>query len=242
VQFTVEQLPEDVPITVDGFVTAAGRLSAGTYRSAVNAFSRHRAAGDACQERKAMEPRPAGRVVRPVPGRPHRDDQVDAWTVPLPTIDPQVVVRSARALDRYGPHFTYRHFAAARHLTSLLSAGAGVAGAFALAQLRPTREWLMARIDAMEQPDERRRARSWFRATFVGTGGGRRVVTQVSGGDPGYGETAKMLSESALCLAFDELPETAGQVTPAVAMGIPLRKRLTKAGIAFEVISREPGP
>ena len=28
-----------------------------------------------------------------------------------------------------------------------------------------------------------------------------------------------MLAESALCLAFDELPETAGQVTTAVAMG-----------------------
>ena len=48
---------------------------------------------------------------------------------------------------------------------------------------------------------------------FLGEGGGERVVTEVSGGDPGYGETAKMLAESALCLAHDELPDTAGQVT-----------------------------
>ena len=54
---------------------------------------------------------------------------------------------------------------------------------------------------------------------FVGEGGGRRVVTEVAGGDPGYGETAKMLAESALCLAADNLPETAGQVTTAQAMG-----------------------
>ena len=33
-------------------------------------------------------------------------------------------------------------------------------------------------------------------------------MTEVSGGDPGYGETLKMLAESALCLAQDELPET----------------------------------
>jgi short subunit dehydrogenase-like uncharacterized protein len=58
----------------------------------------------------------------------------------------------------------------------------------------------------------------------------------VSGGDPGYDETAKMLAESALCLATDDLPETAGQVTTAAAMGDALLDRLTKAGIRFETL------
>jgi short subunit dehydrogenase-like uncharacterized protein len=78
---------------------------------------------------------------------------------------------------------------------------------------------------------------------FVGEGGGRRVVTEVAGGDPGYGETSKMLAESALCLAHDPLPATAGQVTTAVAMGDALRQRLEKAGITFRVLdSRERRP
>ncbi|MDT4964517.1 MAG: hypothetical protein QOF87_4164, partial [Pseudonocardiales bacterium] len=81
-----------------------------------------------------------------------------------------------------------------------------------------------------------RRARSWFTVTFVGEGGGERVVTRVSGGDPGYDETAKMLAESALALAFDELPTTAGQVTTAAAMGDALLERLQLAGIKFEVV------
>ena len=55
--------------------------------------------------------------------------------------------------------------------------------------------------------------------------------TRVSGGDPGYDETAKMLAESALCLAFDDNPETAGQVTTAQAMGDALIDRLVRAGI-----------
>jgi short subunit dehydrogenase-like uncharacterized protein len=59
------------------------------------------------------------------------------------------------------------------------------------------------------------------------------VVSEVSGGDPGYGETSKMLSESALCLAQDELPDRAGQLTPAVAMGQALIDRLQAAGIEF---------
>jgi short subunit dehydrogenase-like uncharacterized protein len=57
----------------------------------------------------------------------------------------------------------------------------------------------------------------------------------VSGGDPGYEETSKMLAESAMSLAFDDLPKTAGQVTPAVAMGNALIDRLTSAGIEFQV-------
>lgn len=71
---------------------------------------------------------------------------------------------------------------------------------------------------------------------FVASGGDTRLITEVSGGDPGYEETAKMLAESALSLAFDELPETAGQVTTAVAMGDALRTRLQEAGIAFGVV------
>ena len=55
------------------------------------------------------------------------------------------------------------------------------------------------------------------------------------GGDPGYDETAKMLAESAMSLAFDDNPKTAGQVTTAVALGENLLARLVKAGLEFTV-------
>jgi short subunit dehydrogenase-like uncharacterized protein len=58
----------------------------------------------------------------------------------------------------------------------------------------------------------------------------------VSGGDPGYTETAKMLAESGLCLAFDDIPERSGQLTTAVAMGDALLPRLQDAGIGFRVL------
>jgi short subunit dehydrogenase-like uncharacterized protein len=45
-----------------------------------------------------------------------------------------------------------------------------------------------------------------------------------------------MLAESALCLATDDLPETAGQVTTATAMGGALVDRLTKAGMRFATL------
>jgi short subunit dehydrogenase-like uncharacterized protein len=62
------------------------------------------------------------------------------------------------------------------------------------------------------------------------------VHTRVSGGDPGYDETSKMLAESALCLALDDNPPTAGQVTTAQAMGDRLTERLQAAGIRFEFL------
>jgi short subunit dehydrogenase-like uncharacterized protein len=45
-----------------------------------------------------------------------------------------------------------------------------------------------------------------------------------------------MLGESALCLAADNLPQTSGQVTTAVAMGDALTARLRSAGIKFELL------
>jgi short subunit dehydrogenase-like uncharacterized protein len=54
--------------------------------------------------------------------------------------------------------------------------------------------------------------------------------------DPGYGSTSKMLGESALCLALDELDSSGGCSTPAAAMGTPLLARLQKsAGLRFSL-------
>jgi saccharopine dehydrogenase (NAD+, L-glutamate forming) len=154
----------------------------------------------------------------------------------MPTIDPQIVLRSARALDRYGPDFTYGHFVVVKRLPYALALPAGIGAVGVAAQIPPLRKFMLGRIDPGEGPDEAQRAKGWFNVRFVGEGGGKRVVTEVRGGDPGYGETSKMLAESALCLANDDVPDVSGQLTPAVAMGAALRERLQRAGIAFEVV------
>ncbi|TDC02112.1 saccharopine dehydrogenase, partial [Micromonospora fluostatini] len=84
VWFTVRHLPTDVPITVDGYVRAGGRFSAGTYHSALTAFSRAGEASRVARERRAVEPRPTDRRVRAVPGRVGRSAETGGWAVPLP--------------------------------------------------------------------------------------------------------------------------------------------------------------
>ncbi len=233
--YTVEQLPEGVPLTVKGYVRAGGRPSAGTFHSAITIFSRLRQANAALAERKRAEPKPDRRV-RSAGEKPHREASLGAWALPLPTIDPQIVKRSAAALERYGPDFSYGHYAAVEHLPVAMGAVAGVGGLFAIAQIPPARDLLMGRMKSGDGPSAAQREKSWFKVRFVGEGGGKRVLTEVAGGDPGYGETSKMLAESALCLVHDELPETAGQVTTAQAMGDALIARLQRRDISFSVL------
>lgn len=235
VLYTVEQLPEGVPIDVKGYIRAGGTASGGTYHSAIGAFARLRQSASTAKERRQREPRPEGRKVRGA-GKVGRGADGKGWALPLPTIDPQVVLRSARALERYGPEFTYSHFAQFTRLPVLVGTVAGAGVLLAGAQLPPTRKALLKLRAQGDGPSPEKRASSWFRLRLVGEGGGKRVVTQVSGGDPGYDETAKMLSESALCLAYDDVPKVAGQTTTAVAMGRPLIDRLDRAGIRFETL------
>lgn len=234
--FTVQQLPAGEPIRLRGVVRSNATFSGGTFHSAMTAFSRARQMKQAFGERRRKEPRPEGRKVRTIAGKPGRDATLGYWLLPLPTIDPIVVARSAAALPAYGPDFGYSHFAGLETLRYTIGGTVGISALALAAQVPPVRKALMKRIKPGDGPSESRRAKSWFTVDFLGEAGGKTVHTRVSGGDPGYTETAKMLAESALCLALDDNPPTAGQVTTATAMGDRLLARLQAAGITFEVV------
>ncbi|MFC4782977.1 saccharopine dehydrogenase family protein [Nocardioides sp. MAHUQ-72] len=235
--YTVQQLDAAGPVTVRGVVRAGGMFSGGTFHSAMTAMSRARQMKEASSARRRVEPRPEGRSSRAVAGKPHRDGSLGYWLLPLPTIDPVVVARSGAALASYGPEFRYSHYAGTKTLRYAAGGTAGVGFLAAAAQVRPVRNLLLGRIKQGDGPGESKREKSWFTVDFVGEGDGRTIHTRVSGGDPGYTETAKMLAESAMCLAFDDNPTTAGQVTTAQAMGDNLLARLQAQGIRFEVVT-----
>ncbi|MBJ7471537.1 MAG: saccharopine dehydrogenase NADP-binding domain-containing protein [Solirubrobacteraceae bacterium] len=238
--FTVRQLPHDFPIAVTGAVRANAEFSGGTFQSAIGGFAAMGEAQKLAKRRRERElaehPSPKRRV-RPVAGKPRRDESTGRWLAPLPTIDPAIVVRSAAALPEYGPDFTYEHTMSAKRLATVAGLGIGAGALLVAVKIPPVRNLLKKVKAAGTGPDEARREQSWFTVRFTGKAAGKTVITEVRGGDPGYDETAKMLAESALCLAFDDNPETAGQVTTAVAMGDHLLERLQAAGISFTVVS-----
>ena len=233
--YTVKQLPADAPITLRGVVRSGGMASGGTIHSALGQFSRARQMKAAHSARRRAERKPAhGRSSRAVSGKPHRDSLLGYWLLPLPTIDPIIVARSGAALAAYGPKFRYSHFAGTKTLRYAAGGAVVVSALAAAAQVSPVRNFLLGKVAAGDGPDEAKRDKSWFTVDFVGESGAQTVRTRVSGGDPGYTETSMMLAESALCLAFDDNPPTAGQVTTAQAMGENLLARVQAGGLTFE--------
>jgi saccharopine dehydrogenase (NAD+, L-glutamate forming) len=234
--YTVQQLPPGEPITLRGVVRSAGTFSGGTFHSALDQFARAREMKRTHAARRRAEVRPEGRSSRSFSGTPHRDPVLGYWLLPLPTVDPVIVARSGAALEAYGPKFRYSHWAGIKTLRYAAGGAVGVGLLTVAAQVKPVRSFLKGKVSQGSGPDEARREKSWFTVDFVGEAGGQTVHTRVSGGDPGYTETAKMLAEAALCLALDDNPRTAGQVTTAQAMGDALLERLQAAGIRFETL------
>ena len=87
-------------------------------------------------------------------------------------------------------------------------------------------------------PDAEAREKGFFNLEQIGRfADGRQIRSRITGDrDPGYGSTSKMLAESAVCLALDDLDSGAGVLTPVAAMAAPLLKRLREnAGLSFEI-------
>ncbi|MBX2999396.1 MAG: saccharopine dehydrogenase NADP-binding domain-containing protein [Caldilineaceae bacterium] len=233
VYMVVKELPDDAAVTVEGFISTDASFSGGTWHSAIEMISRRGLRGP-----KVKSPAGDGRVVASGKRTIHRSDVTGGWVAPLPTIDPQVILRSARALPIYGQEFRYVHYLDVGSLPKLIGLGIGVGALAGMAQIKPTRDLLYKLQPQGQGPSAEKRARSHFQVTIIGRAGDQKVVGKVNGGDPGYTETAKMAAESALCLALDRdrLPDRAGVLTPVVTMGDPLLERLRAAGMIFEIV------
>jgi short subunit dehydrogenase-like uncharacterized protein len=238
VRFAVSHLPDDADVVMRGYVRAQGRMSGGTARTALDSLS----GGTPPPSRVRTSPDDVRPVERLVLGA-HRPERLGGWAVPMPTVDPLIVLRSARTLPGYGRMFVYGHFAHLRRTSTLIGGGLVLGAAALAARTRPGRAALERLLPAPgEGPDEATRAAGRFTVLLLGTAHGDReeddvrIVARVRGRDPGYGETSRMLAEAALTLASDERPDVVGVVTPAVGLGIPYQRRLEAAGMRFEVV------
>ena len=177
------------------------------------------------------------------------DEDVESWTAPfvMAGVNTRVVRRSnALAGYPYGRGFRYREATltgpgmAGRLKGGMLAAalGALVVGISA----RPTRAVLEKFFlpEPGEGPSRDQQRSGFFSLMQVGKlADGKVLRTRIAGDrDPGYGSTSKMLAESAVCLARDELDAAGGVWTPASAMGAPLLDRLrSNAGLTFEMLA-----
>lgn len=173
------------------------------------------------------------------------DPDFEQWTAPfvMAAVNTRVVRRSNALLNfRWGKNFHYNEATLCKSRTvATRNAVAGKVGMHLLS--RPTARRLAARMlpKAGEGPSQQVREKGFYELFFHGKHPQHRnkdIRIKVSGDmDPGYGSTSKMLAESAVCLAKDDLKVDGGVWTPASAMNELLLERLTNnAGLKFEII------
>jgi short subunit dehydrogenase-like uncharacterized protein len=176
------------------------------------------------------------------------DPDADSWTAPfiMATVNTRVVRRSHALLGYpWGESFRYREAirtgrgAAGWLRSAVITAGlTGLVGAASFGWSRGLLERYVLPKPGTG-PDAEARKKGFFNLEQVGRlADGRQIRGKITGDrDPGYGSTSKMLAESAVCLALDELDSGAGVLTPAAAMAAPLLNRLRQnAGLGFEIL------
>jgi short subunit dehydrogenase-like uncharacterized protein len=193
---------------------------------------------DRAAEPDTRQPRDVGPPSQTADGR---------WTAPfvMAPYNTRIVRRSNALQDwAYGRGMSYGEVMGVGRgpLGAITAAGvtAGLAGALAAMSFAPARGLIDRVLPAPGSgPSEEVRRKGWFRMVVdATTDDGRRYRATAAGkGDPGYAATAVMLGESGLALALDgaRLPDRAGSLTPATAMGDVLVERLRAAGHTYEV-------
>lgn len=199
----------------------------------------------------ALTPGPANRLpIRTASGW-GRDLLSGGWQAPfvMGGYNQQIVQRSNHLADwGYGELMRYREIVmtgtglpgAAR--AAALSAGTtALVGALSLAPTRALVDRILPAPGSGPSPEAIARGR-FAVDVDVHPVEGHPVRTRIAAPfDPGYGGTGVMLGESALSLAFDDLPARAGVLTPMTAMGDALAERLRRQ--RFTVQTRvETGP
>ncbi len=229
---------------------AKGGFSGGTIASMVNLMDEARK--DPSARRVLLDPyalNPEGERDGPdrrdLQGAAY-DTTIKSWVGPfvMAGINTRIVRRSnALSGYRYGRDFAYSEVMRFGPGLKGRAAAMGFAlgfGAFAGAMAVPATRKLLGRWlpDQGQGPTFDAIEKGMFDIRLIGEAEGRRIEVRVRADkDPGYGATAVMLGESAVCLAVDRgsLAARGGVLTPATAMGMTLVERLRAAGVTFEV-------
>jgi short subunit dehydrogenase-like uncharacterized protein len=228
-----QNLPIDEPKVLRSYVKTNATFSGGTLTTAINALHLE-VKNEAIKIPRWPRHPDTPRAVRKI----HKISEVGGWGIPMPVVDPHIVKRSIATMPaHYGEATAYAQFFVRSTFGKVVKTILPIAVASFLVRFEYYRKKLLKKFPQGTGPSEERRKKSRFEITCIGEARSKKVMVSMSGGDPGYNETAKMMSEAAFTLLDRIRVESlqAGVNTPVQAFGEGLIDRLKAKGIKFEL-------
>jgi len=220
---TVKELDSE-NIDLKYYLKSKGKISGGTWASFVNSLNKPTPIIDRNTKKSKKHK------------KLFYSKRFNRWALLFPVIDKYIVMKSSRRFkDNYGKNFNFTEYILLPSLVSAILLVGGIVAISLISKISYFKQLILSFIPSGNGPNEKERASNWFTCTLIGSDKNSEVTTIIKGGDPGYGDTSKFISEMALCILLqkDELLNSAGILTPVECTGELMYDRLINAKISI---------
>ena len=216
-------------INISYYLKTKGKISGGTWASFINAITSKQ---PIFHENKTTK-KPKKRIKSK---KLFYSDRFKKWALFFPVIDKDIVVKSSKSFKEYGENFRFNQYILFPSLFSVLLIVSSIAIIGILSRFKIFKKIFLNYLPSGQGPSKKERLNHWFKVVVVGESKSEMVSTTIRGGDPGYEETSKFISEMALCILLqsNELIKKNGFLTPVECSGDLMKNRLQNAGITIE--------
>ena len=224
--YSVKKLNEE-NIDIKCYMKTKGQISGGTWASFLNHFN-GRKIKKKIQNNTPKKEKTKNKIL-------FYNKELKKWALIFPDVDQYIIRRSSNLIEDYGPNVKFVKYMLFKSLIKISVLLIPLFFISILAKFKPFKKWLESFIPSGTGPSKEDREKYWFEYILVGKTEKQKIITTVSGGDPGYGETSKFVAEMGLALILNtnQLNHKKGVLTPAACAGDVILKRLQEAGIEF---------
>ena len=224
--YSVKQLNEE-NINVKCYMKTKGQISGGTWASFLN-ISNTGKIKKKIQNNKPKKQDTKNKIL-------FYNKELKKWALIFPDVDQYIIRRSSKLIDGYGKNVRFVKYMLFKSLFKVAALLIPLFFILILAKFKFSKKWLESFIPSGTGPSKEQRKKHWFEYILIGKTEKQKIITTVKGGDPGYGETSKFVTEMGLALILnkDKLNHKKGVLTPAACAGDVILKRLQKTGIEF---------
>tara|TARA_A100001015_G_C15044806_1_gene742759 strand:- start:7214 stop:8338 length:1125 start_codon:yes stop_codon:yes gene_type:complete len=221
--YTLKYLKEENAV-INSYLTTKGQISGGTWASFLNSFSSN----------KSIIKKSSG--IKRKTKKIFFNKYLKKWALIFPVIDKYIVKKSSKNLNGYGKKFSFNEYILLNNRIQIFTLITSLFLIGLLCKIKFIRKILMNIIPSGSGPDKAQRENHWFNIKLFAKSENKSIITTIKGGDPGYGETAKFISEMGLCIIndYENLNLKKGVITPAMCAGDLMINRLQKSGITFK--------